>query len=459
MNYFLGYLLSATIFLNALFLFYRFFFYKLSYLQWNRLFLLLMPVVSLLLPILHVPKWFLPEKSEAILIDFNHLGRTVLFNTEHISAKNSFLSILEFLQEFTIDKILLFIYLIGILIFLLLFVKHFLQIYFLIKRNKSKKRKGLKIIELSEEIPAFSFFRYVFISKLYRQLSNVERKQILQHEAIHVKQYHSIDILLYEVLNIFLWFNPLIIKIKQSLREAHEYIADNRAAKVSNKKTYSKLLLKMSLIGENSRLVNTISKTQLKNRVRMLMQAKGEDLRKISLFIAVPLLIILIVMSTWLKDLLINYQPEYNFKAETEFICPLKEQFSVIQYYYKDKIVWINKDDKTKLKTKVSHPRISFKTVEKNKIYASADGVVTEIKEKDNWGVLEIEISIKHKNNYTSLYKGLYRSLTKVGEEIKQGQAIAISGSLDLYPLISFQLKKDNKPIDPMPFFKTLNKK
>jgi len=48
--------------------------------------------------------------------------------------------------------------------------------------------------------PAFSFGKYVFLSPAHTQLSPAEYAQLVQHEQVHCAQYHSLDLLLAEVI-------------------------------------------------------------------------------------------------------------------------------------------------------------------------------------------------------------------------------------------------------------------
>ena len=72
-----------------------------------------------------------------------------------------------------------------------------------------------------------------------------ELEKICIHESIHAKQYHTLDILIVELVSILFWFNPLITVLKKHLQEVHEYLADERIINSTDmKKSYYHLLLK-----------------------------------------------------------------------------------------------------------------------------------------------------------------------------------------------------------------------
>ena len=55
----------------------------------------------------------------------------------------------------------------------------------------------------------------------------IDIKDIIEHEYVHIKQYHTFDILLLELILILQWFNPFVWPYKGSLKEIHEYLADD----------------------------------------------------------------------------------------------------------------------------------------------------------------------------------------------------------------------------------------
>ena len=44
------------------------------------------------------------------------------------------------------------------------------------------------------------------------------QNEVLIHEKAHSEQYHSLDILLIEFLQVLVWFNPIIYFIKHSIK-------------------------------------------------------------------------------------------------------------------------------------------------------------------------------------------------------------------------------------------------
>jgi hypothetical protein len=84
---------------------------------------------------------------------------------------------------------------------------------------------GSKVALTNEQVAPHSFLNFIFISeKDFKQ--GVIEEEILNHELAHVKQLHSMDILLIEIITIFAWINPLLALYKRAVQLNHEFLAD-----------------------------------------------------------------------------------------------------------------------------------------------------------------------------------------------------------------------------------------
>ena len=91
----------------------------------------------------------------------------------------------------------------------------------------------------------FSFFHWVFLNP--EDYSDRERKEILTHEKTHVEQWHSVDMLLGEVLCILFWFNPFVWLLRRDIRQNLEFLADRKVVESGyDRKNYQYHLLRLS---------------------------------------------------------------------------------------------------------------------------------------------------------------------------------------------------------------------
>ncbi len=52
---------------------------------------------------------------------------------------------------------------------------------------------------------------------------------VLRHEMVHASQIHSFDLIVLAIVGVLLWFNPFVLLLLRSVRENHEYLADDQA--------------------------------------------------------------------------------------------------------------------------------------------------------------------------------------------------------------------------------------
>ena len=166
-------------------------------------------------------------------------------------------------------RILPLAYLLGAVFFLLRMGWGFGQLYRLYQRSVVEPRRGYVLVRTSETHSPFSFFRYLFWSRSLR-LAAEEENYVLQHELAHLRQYHSLDIVLLELLGILFWFLPPIYYYKTALRNVHEYLADAAVYDTAPKKQYGQLLLKQAQSGQHPALAHSIFHSQLKQRIIMM---------------------------------------------------------------------------------------------------------------------------------------------------------------------------------------------
>ena len=161
-------------------------------------------------------------------------------------------------------------------------------------------RVGQYHVALTDEqhLP-FSFFRVVFKSKLGK-LNEFEDEKITDHELAHVRGWHTIDVLLVELVSIFLWCSPPVHLYRRSLRIVHEYIADSAAIRTGQKKKYGHLLIRQSQSGLQLALANHFIQSQLKKRIMMMTRTRSRRQAFLKYLPVIPLLVAaLVVFSNW----------------------------------------------------------------------------------------------------------------------------------------------------------------
>lgn len=186
------------------------------------------------------------------------------------------------------------IYMAGILFMAARFAHGLLRIYRLYRSGIKDKSGSLNLVYTDQLHLPFSFWQTVFISNEL-PLSD-ELESILTHEEVHIKEWHTVDILLVEVFHIFFWFNPIIPLYKKAIRQAHEYVADAVVIKDISRKSYGQLLLRQSQSGLEIALANHFFHSQIKKRIIMMYQEKSKRPAMVKYLMAAPVLALLLVV-------------------------------------------------------------------------------------------------------------------------------------------------------------------
>ena len=149
------------------------------------------------------------------------------------------------------------------------------------------------------QLPTSSFGRVVFWDETL-PLSAAEARQVLRHELAHVRQGHTYDRLLLELLRAGLWFNPFVHLCGRALGLTHEFLADEaalREAETSSAPTdsYAHLLARQvaTRLGFSVPLAHSFSYSQTLSRIAMIK--KINPIRRWKQGLALPLLVALLV--------------------------------------------------------------------------------------------------------------------------------------------------------------------
>ncbi|NJW53059.1 M56 family metallopeptidase [Salinimicrobium oceani] len=179
------------------------------------------------------------------------------------------------------------LYIAGVLIYGSRFLWNLHKIVWRIKAHQKVVEDDVSAVLLAEDLPPHTFWNYIFLNKQKFQKGQIP-KEVYEHEKAHAIQRHTLDILLLEVLQIFLWFNPLIYMLKHAIKLNHEFLADRAVLeRGANPATYQELLLGFSSGKLNSSLTNSINYSLIKKRFTIM---KTKTNRTTTLFKALLLL-------------------------------------------------------------------------------------------------------------------------------------------------------------------------
>jgi hypothetical protein len=158
----------------------------------------------------------------------------------------------------------------------------------LLLRNSHKSKYEGYLVAVHPEFRPSSFFGFVLLPEY--PTGNPQEQLILLHESEHIRQLHSIDLMLIQAIKILFWFHPLLEKFEKALHEVHEYQADAAVTGAFSKTTYAQLLIHMAADPHRHLPVNHFAHSQLKNRILMMNRTESTLKQKARFFLALPLL-------------------------------------------------------------------------------------------------------------------------------------------------------------------------
>lgn len=181
----------------------------------------------------------------------------------------------------------------ALLVFLL--VRQFLHIFKLILYSSNTRVDGLTLVHTDEDIPPFSFFRFLVINPT--KYDEDELQRIIVHEKVHINQHHYLDILLGEMLRVLLWYNPFAWLLNGLLKMNLEYIADRRVLSAGiDRKGYQFQLLRMGVRGQSLRLTTPLNYSPIKMRITMMNTKKISPLSAFRYLLLLPVLLLSLVV-------------------------------------------------------------------------------------------------------------------------------------------------------------------
>lgn len=285
------YLIKLSCSLGLLWLFYRLVLRNLTFYTWNRWYLVTYTLVSFLIPFVNIgPIGGEDPGTQPLIIKYI----PVIDEPAAVATQPATHSQLRMphISWNAWDYALLAVTLGSCL----LFTRFLLRWHSLkkMRRHVVLLQEGpIRIFRIPQPIAPFSFGNAIYINP--DQHNQKEWEEIILHEYIHIRQRHTIDILVGEFLVITNWYNPFAWLIRYSIRQNLEFIADRAVLENGcDKKGYQYHLLKV--VGQNRyRLANNFNFSSLKKRIIMMNKIRSARLHLLRFLFVLPLLTVLLV--------------------------------------------------------------------------------------------------------------------------------------------------------------------
>ena len=276
------FLLKSSLTMSLLYLVYWFFLRKETLFITTRYYLLISLIISVVLPFICI-KYHVSSPDR--LADNDITGTLSQIDRLALETGNDLPLFLRIAGIF---------YLFGTFIFLLRILIQFAILFGIIYKNGISVINGTKIVYNTRYQMPFSFMNLVFINKDDTRHSDIS--DIIAHENVHIRENHWFDLVIVEIISIFLWFNPFIWFFERSIKQNHEYLADEGViAQGYNVGRYYSVLINQLMGMEVIGITNNLNYSLNAKRLKMMKKSKTPKLRALHVIWALPVILFLLI--------------------------------------------------------------------------------------------------------------------------------------------------------------------
>lgn len=269
MNTFINYIIESGISLGLLSLVYLAFLRNETFFKANRLFLLGAVVFSTLLPFLHFKIY---QPGSQIVLNATQQGTNMLEAvTVYSTNMSGFLS-----QLINSNLLIVYLYFAVSTVMALMLIVRLTRILFIVLSNSREKKGSITFVYIDEDSSPYSFLHFLFVSKKIQFHPGWEK--MLAHESEHIRQGHTVDVLILELISLFQWFNPFFWMLRRVIKENHEYMADRAVLQNGVPVDLYKQVLISQFIGQQFRIANNFNSSLIKSRLKMMTRIKSSKL-------------------------------------------------------------------------------------------------------------------------------------------------------------------------------------
>ncbi len=280
--------------------------------QYNRFYLLVSIVLSLLAPLLQINILHNPGTTASAI----KLLQVVNNNNEYLDE----IVLVAHKNNFTAEQVASLLYLLTSFVFLSLFIQVLVKIRTLLQHHRHTVLNNIYFVNTTAKGTPFSFLQYIFWNNNI-DVTTTTGNQIFKHELAHVQQKHSYDKLFINAVLIFFWCNPFFWLVRKELNMIHEFMADKIAVEDSDTEAFAAMILQATYPQHNFPFTNPFFYSPIKRRLLMLTKNKKPKASYIGRVLVLPLAVLLFAAFTLKTKTIKNYAaPVYEGKKITVVI-------------------------------------------------------------------------------------------------------------------------------------------
>ncbi|XOV92155.1 MAG: M56 family metallopeptidase [Bacteroidota bacterium] len=258
MKAFIIYQAEVAVCLALFYTFYHFFLRNETQFLFKRVYFLVGIIISFMIPTIQIGLSSSTPIPTILPADYFNLATSSI----------SYIPVASEPQTWDVWKIIFLIWLIGLAFFLVRLGISFIKVREILNQTTVTPDNN-RIRTINTEVQSFSFFQYVVINQ--KHFDSVAKQFVIDHEFAHSSQFHSIDILLIELVKCVQWFNPIVWILGNRIIMNLEFLADQTVLnKYQNLSDYQLSLVQFAHSASYKPLKMEFSKLHLKQRLKMM---------------------------------------------------------------------------------------------------------------------------------------------------------------------------------------------
>jgi N-acetylmuramoyl-L-alanine amidase len=250
--------------------------------QWNRFYLLGTVLLSITVPLFEY-HWLPGTHTSETAIQLLQVVQGAVTEEQYITGSIK--------PGFTGNAACLLVYIVVSLSALIVFLRSLIKIKRIASLHMVEEIDGIRFINTNVTGTPFSFFNTIFWNRSI-DIKSTTGRQILQHELVHVREWHSLDKVFMQLVLAFSWWNPVFWILRHELKMIHEFIADEKAVTDGDASTLAKLILQSACPQQYNHFINPFFHQTLKRRLTMLNRSKNPRLNYAGRLLILPLVAI-----------------------------------------------------------------------------------------------------------------------------------------------------------------------
>ncbi|RPD49418.1 M56 family peptidase [Hymenobacter sediminis] len=259
---------------------------RLTFFRLNRAFLLVVLLFAPLYPLVDFSQWFVQSQPlPTQLLELAPNWQALPVGAAAAPAATNWLVLA---------------YWAGVGVLAVRFLLQLLSLYRLHRRSRPTEFNGVGFRAVPEPVAPFAFWQTVYLNP--DQHAPEELPAILCHEQVHVREWHTLDVLLAQLSLLFYWFNPGVWLLRQALHENLEFNTDYRVLQsgLLQPKAYQYRLLQQSVQSQadSNSLVSHFNFHLLKTRIAMMNKPRTAPAQAARYLLLLPLALGLLSFST-----------------------------------------------------------------------------------------------------------------------------------------------------------------